>query len=656
MEWKPVHGKRRGVIRQVNAPRVNWMASRLFAALLLVVTPLTAVAEAQHNPQQLYAVDLPPQTIAESLNQLARQTGAQFLFPFQLAQSKAARPVKGRFTLLQATQYLLHNTGLTSDLVDGVLTISPIYCQQGETICDPNNLYGHTDESTKGKRMNIKNSTKRKTLLAGLVGLFAAGGTAQVAAQGGEAATSQSAIDEIIVTATRRAESLNDTALSIAAIGGEEISRRNLSEMNDYLRAVPGVNLVDLGVSRNAVVVRGLGVDPQREGEISSPTTGVYFGDVSLAGLGILGGNSDLKMIDLERVEVLRGPQGTLFGSGSLAGTVRNIPKAPNLKNLEGNVKVSYSNTADAGSGNNKVEAVVNVPLVDDVLAVRAVAYRHDTSGYIDNIAATQLAAGGPISPSIDALGVQTAIFDIGADHLYENESDIGAAEHRGGRISALWKPNDDLSVTLHYVTQDVEQDGHPTVQINTGGYTQVILQYGDFVPAKNDGLADEISITNLVAEYDLGWANLLSSSAWLDQQGEYRTDTSSFGFGHPFVQIIQSDAEVFTQEFRLVSQLEGPLQYLFGVYYEDINYYVDNHNYSSTEETAVIWKGGDTNQDFGFNNSDAATEQLSFYGEISYQLTEKLQATVGARLYDYDKSTELFTGGFFFSWWSRHC
>ena len=129
--------KERGQSDTVNAPRVNWMASRLFAALLLVVTPLTAVAEAQHNPQQLYAVDLPPQTIAESLNQLARQTGAQFLFPFQLAQSKAARPVKGHFTLLQATQHLLHNTGLTSDLVDGVLTISPIYCEQGETWLRP---------------------------------------------------------------------------------------------------------------------------------------------------------------------------------------------------------------------------------------------------------------------------------------------------------------------------------------------------------------------------------------------------------------------------------------------------------------------------------------------------------------------------------------
>ena len=102
MEWKPVHGKRRGVIRQVNAPRVNWMASRLFAALLLVVTPLTAVAEAQHNPQQLYAVDLPPQTIAESLNQLARQTGAQFLFPYPASQrhsrqagQRAFHPVTG---------------------------------------------------------------------------------------------------------------------------------------------------------------------------------------------------------------------------------------------------------------------------------------------------------------------------------------------------------------------------------------------------------------------------------------------------------------------------------------------------------------------------------------------------------------------------------
>ena len=219
-------------------------------------------------------------------------------------------------------------------------------------------------------------------------------------AQDGEAATAQSGIDEIVVTATRRATSLQDTAISIAAIGGEEISRRNLSEMKDYLRAIPGINLFDGGVGRNAVVVRGLAMDPRFEANTGSPTTGVYFGEVPLAGLAAQSGSADLKMIDLERVEVLRGPQGTLFGSSSLAGAVRNIPNAPNTEELAGQIsKLVIQILPNSEVSNTKVEGVINIPLIDDILAVRAVAYRHDTSGYIKNIAGTQLATNGSATP-----------------------------------------------------------------------------------------------------------------------------------------------------------------------------------------------------------------------------------------------------------------
>ena len=334
---KPTHCRR---YRGVNAtPRIGTIKQHVLAVALTIVCALcfsSTSAAATNGPQQTrtYHLDLPEQTVATALNSLSEQTDIQVLFPYDIAAQLRSEPLLGRFSIELALERLLRDTGLHGGLTSsGVITIS----QTGSE--------STTNQNGKGKRMNIKNSTKRKTLLAGLVGLFAAGGTAQVAAQGGEAATSQSAIDEIIVTATRRAESLNDTALSIAAIGGEEISRRNLTEMNDYLRTLPGVNFIEVGTGANAFVIRGIGVDPQGEGEVSSPTGGIYFGEVSLAGLSALGGTSDLKMIDLERVEVLRGPQGTLFGSSALAGAVRNIPNAPEINELTGSFKTSFSNT-----------------------------------------------------------------------------------------------------------------------------------------------------------------------------------------------------------------------------------------------------------------------------------------------------------------------
>ena len=207
---KPTHCRR---YRGVNAtPRIGTIKQHVLAVALTIVCALcfsSISAAATNGPQQTrtYHLDLPEQTVATALNSLSEQTDIQVLFPYDIAAQLRSEPLLGRFSIELALERLLRDTGLHGGLTSsGVITIS----QTGSE--------STTNQNGKGKRMNIKNSTKRKTLLAGLVGLFAAGGTAQVAAQGGEAATSQSAIDEIIVTATKRETSLQDTALSVSAI------------------------------------------------------------------------------------------------------------------------------------------------------------------------------------------------------------------------------------------------------------------------------------------------------------------------------------------------------------------------------------------------------------------------------------------------------
>ena len=192
---KPTHCRR---YRGVNAtPRIGTIKQHVLAVALTIASALcfsSISAAANNGPEQTrtYHLDLPEQTLATALNSLSEQTDIQVLFPYDIAVQHRSDALLGRFSLPQALERLLHNTGLHGGLThSGVITISL------------NGSKSQTNQNGKGKSMNIKNSTKRKTLLASLIGVFAAGGMTQAVAQGGEAATSQSAIDEIIVTATR---------------------------------------------------------------------------------------------------------------------------------------------------------------------------------------------------------------------------------------------------------------------------------------------------------------------------------------------------------------------------------------------------------------------------------------------------------------------
>ena len=611
-------------------PSKQWFTQLLLIALISLPLPGNASdpLNAKEPPQALPTAtfNIPRQAADDALPVFGQQANVTVIYPFNRIKDHQTNALQGVYSVPHAVAVLLADTGLEGDFsAEGHLVITQV-------------------DLSKGKRMNI---TTKKSLLATMVGLFAVtGGLQQAYGQDGEAATAQGRIDEIVVTATRREVSLNDTAISVAAIGGEEIARRNLSEMNDYLRTVPGVSFIEVGVGNGTFVARSIGISPQLAGQLSNPTGGIYFGEVSLAGLGLLGGSSDLKMIDLERVEILRGPQGTLFGSGTLAGAVRNIPNAPNLSQLDGSLKTSYSNTTKNGDDNTKFEGVLNVPVIEDVLAVRAVAYRHDTSGYINNIAGTVLANNSDIFPGFPAA---TAVALFGGAELYQDEKDLGNATHTGGRISALWQPTEALSITLQQIYQDVEQQGQPYVELTTGGdYEQITLQFGggEGVAGEEPEFKDETNITNLVIEYDLGWASLLSSSAWLEQDSGRNQDQSALG-GFPGPQLGEGTTDVFSQELRLVSQLDGPFQYVVGVYYEEVDASTSFSTWSSTDELRDFFGSPfGSSRLLDIRSTDQSTDQLAFYGELSYDISEQVELTLGARRFDYEQGAHRIEEG----------
>ena len=583
------------------------------------ITATTQAQDQQHHvdlARELF-ISIPPLNAAEALNRFAKQTGIQMLYSYEQVFTRKARPVVGQYAVMDALTLLLEGSGLEVSLSSkGAITIS-----------DSEKVAQHNQRER--INMNSKMNTK-KTLLASMVGLFAAaGGASSAMAQGDEAATAQGRIDEIIVTANKREQSLQDTAMSISALTGDTIEKRGLVGMDDYLRNLPGVNMQDLGAGQNSVVIRGIASDPQLE----SGNVGVYFGETPINGLGTPSntggaGNADIKLVDIERIEVLRGPQGTLYGSGSMGGTVRIIPNSPNLEQVEGKLGTRLSQTDKNGGSNSMAQAIINLPLIQDKLAVRAVGYRFDNSGFIKNVAASQP------TPSINSATSQGG---IAADR-----DDVGNDTYTGFRISTLWQASPDLDVTLTYNQQKIEQDGYPEVDLDlANAYEQVRLKTGK-QGSLNESLANDINITNLVINYDLGWGAISSSSSWVDYEASLNADLSHHaGFGNsPIYAGNDLDWTIFFEELRLASKLDGRLQFLTGIYFEE-----------RERDFLGPWNwSGDPNLDSGellaFSAEDKL-EQAALFGELSYEINDQLKVTLGARHFDYEtEQTSTFEFG----------
>ncbi|MEJ8566466.1 TonB-dependent receptor [Elongatibacter sediminis] len=466
-----------------------------------------------------------------------------------------------------------------------------------------------------------------------LAALFAPAASGQESA-GAEPAEVQRAgtIEEIVVTATKREANIQDIPASITALGGLEIERRGLVSMDDYLSTIPGVNMADRGVSSNKIIIRGVNASIEEDS-----TVGVFFGEVPLNTVS-RGSTADLKMIDLQRVEILRGPQGTLFGSGSMGGAVRNIPNRPNLEQLEGKVETGYSNTARAGGSNYDMSGVLNLPLVKDTLALRMVGYYYDNSGYVDNIGAS--------IPRVKALADQ-----YGATVV--DKYGVGGAEYSGARATLLWTPTDRLSLTLMYAWQDQDQNGETEVNLSLDGYQNFPMQIANLYEG-DERKASDLDVTNLLIEYDLGWGSLLSSTSRLNHDTLEAEDISK-DFEIPAAQTREHYKEAFVQEVRFTSDWDSPWQVIAGIYYEDLEQnIVSEVPWTGAPEAITETPFGDflgTDPNDLYHQNDVFTlEQTAVFGELSYQFNDQWSALVGARWFDYDRrkienQTGVFSG-----------
>ncbi|WP_129777201.1 TonB-dependent receptor [Peristeroidobacter soli] len=548
----------------------------------LALTSMSAIAGAQNA----ITVSIPSGDLAAALEAFAKQAGIELVFRADQLKGIHTEGISGTLTPREAVERLLRGTAFVaqSDAATGAMLITPV------------------ERTTSNGR------------------------------------SANEPVEEIIVTATKRAESIQDVPLSITAIGNADIESRGLKGMGDYLAAVPGASFIETNSVSSAIVIRGIETAAQYQNFGSGTTVASYFGETPITNsAGILGGSGvDLKLVDIERVEVLRGPQGTSFGNSSLGGAVRTIPVAPKLDRFGGKAAASYSVTGKSGGGNQMWQGVLNAPLVADKLAVRAVAYEYDNSGYYKNV-----------SGSDPAMQAYVASLGPRAVSLATNADDRGQDRTRGARVALLWQATDDLKLSLSYLYQKIEQDGFTSSQGLDNGYGYVALRIfpSHALRGSVDSIYDNrIGIANSTLEYNFGWAALVTAASWVDSKTQY---TEGGNIDAPYDGAYRSPHTAFSGEMRLASKLDGPWQFLAGLFHEKQNDVAHERN-SSLEVPALNPWGDGINEVLGIFDTTRELTQDSVFGELSYDLRSNLTLTLGARAYRFDRSNQLVSSGWF--------
>ena len=353
-------------------------------------------------------------------------------------------------------------------------------------------------------------SSNRKSLLAAV--------SALPLVIGGQAAAQESrALEEVIVTAQKREQNILEIPFAVSVIGEDEIKARGALDIKDLQYSIPGLSITNNLPGQDRVQIRGASSDVG----LGSPTVGRYLDEVSV--------NSDatqraldIPLLDIQRVEVLRGPQGTLYGAGSIGGTIRFITNSADLTETSGEIGVGF-NSVDGGGEGYELNGVVNLPLIEDKLALRIVASTEKLAGWIDNTAT--------------------------------GESDINEADRTFVRAKLQFQPNERFNASLMWMHYDLDQDNN-NHELSESGFDLLNVDNRGATDARSvttpfaTPLTDEWDLLNLTLNFETENANIISSTGYLDRDINFLSETVNAFFPpglYGSVEVDDRKAEVFT-------------------------------------------------------------------------------------------------------------
>jgi iron complex outermembrane receptor protein len=463
--------------------------------------------------------------------------------------------------------------------------------------------------------------------LAGIATLAIAPGAASAAE---EAAADSGALAEVTVTANKlNAAKVLDTPASIQAISGDALQAQGVSGIMDVAGQVPGLAIQDLGPGDKKYVIRGIN-------STGASTTGVYYGEAVISGSNADDGGGfepDIRMYDLQDVEVLRGPQGTLYGASSMSGTIRFIPKLPNLNSVEGYATMEGSKTTHTERENYKFNGAANLPLIDGQLAVRLVGWKQYDAGYID-----QIRVGVGI-PGVNALGLLRGV----------NDDDVG-----GGRMAVRYQPFDRLTIDANYTAQTETSRG--SSRYTPAGVTA--FNGGPIAPVQGCDLCntdvtqspwqDNIKVFGATLQYDTGAGTITGTTNQFNRRTNFNFDSTpvlvSFDVDVPAETAEPRTRQVNSSEIRYASAFDGPVNFVAGAYREhehqklDVDVITTNGmglltgpfcDNNSCDALSV--PGGTTF--FGRTDERWITSYAEF-GEVTWKATDRLTAVAGIRYF----------------------
>jgi len=462
-------------------------------------------------------------------------------------------------------------------------------------------------------------------------------------------AVSYAQLEEVLVTATKRSESVQDLPFSVNAQTEQDIQRSNATTLEELSRNVAGLSIQNLGPGQSQVAIRGVSAGQiVRDQPGVKEQVGVYL-DETVISLSLF--TPDLDLFDLNRVETLRGPQGTLFGSGSIGGTVRFITKQPMLDEMEGQLEANV-NTVDDGSEGGHLKGAINIPM-GDTLALRLVGYGTQYPGYID-----ALGEGGRV------------------------DEDVNDGSRNGLRAALLWQPTDTLSITPRIVYQELETDGYNRQETynmfaNPFTTTRPAIQLGDLEQylLLDEAFDDETTIADVVAVWSLDGVDLTYVASYTERDIVVSRDASAltgsitidFGFGEEAAQLPSNlldttELEQMTHEFRVSSNGDGALQWVAGVFYSDTQrdygQFLPTPGYDDAIDAANGSGAADATYVNGLGPNSPFNSELSYdieqtavFGEATYSFTDRLNVTLGGRWYDFEESRDILQDGIFSSY-----